>query len=80
MFLELANKYNMKVLLRPGPFICAEWDLGGIPARLLAIPGIVLRANNAPYLQEVKVYFQNIAPVIRPYLAINNGPIVLLQI
>ena len=36
-FLDLALKHNMKVLFRPGPYVCAEWDLGGFPARLLAI-------------------------------------------
>ena len=36
-FLELAEKNDMKVLIRPGPYVCAEWDLGGYPARLLGI-------------------------------------------
>jgi beta-galactosidase len=36
-FLELAEKYKMMVLFRPGPYVCAEWDFGGLPARLLSI-------------------------------------------
>lgn len=40
----------MKVLFRPGPYVCAEWDFGGFPARLLNIDNLVLRANNQPFL------------------------------
>lgn len=36
-FLDIAKKLNMHVLLRPGPYVCAEWDFGGLPARLLGI-------------------------------------------
>jgi beta-galactosidase len=36
-FIELAIKHDMKILLRPGPYVCAEWDFGGLPARLLGI-------------------------------------------
>lgn len=37
LFLELAQKHNMFVLFRPGPYVCAEWDFGGLPARLLNV-------------------------------------------
>lgn len=45
-FLDLAEKYEMKVLFRPGPYVCAEWDFGGLPARLLNVNNLVIRANN----------------------------------
>lgn len=79
-FLKLAKKHDMKVLLRPGPYICAEWDFGGLPARLLGIEGIEVRSDNAIYEQEVKVYFSALAPVIIPFLFANNGPIIMIQI
>ena len=44
-FLELAQKHKMKVLIRPGPYVCAEWDFGGLPSRLLDIEGIKLRST-----------------------------------
>lgn len=50
LFLQLAKKYKFYVLIRPGPYVCAEWDFGGFPARLLNVQGIKLRANNAVYL------------------------------
>jgi beta-galactosidase len=42
-FLTLANDHGMKVLLRPGPYVCAEWDFGGLPARLLGMEGVKVR-------------------------------------
>jgi beta-galactosidase len=39
-FFELAKKHNMRILIRPGPYVCAEWDFGGLPARLLSIKGL----------------------------------------
>lgn len=80
LFLQLAQKYGFYVLIRPGPYVCAEWDFGGLPARLLNINGIKLRANNAIYLAEVREYFASLVPILSPYLAVNSGPIVLLQI
>lgn len=49
-FLELAEKYEMKVLIRPGPYVCAEWDFGGLPARLLSIEGLEIRSRNEKFL------------------------------
>ena len=40
----------MKVLLRPGPYVCAEWDWGGLPARLLAVKDMKIRSNNPIFL------------------------------
>lgn len=82
-FLDLAVKYNISVLLRPGPYVCAEWDFGGFPAYLLenstSVP-ISLRSTNPVYLEAVKRYFTVLAPIIRKYDAQFGGPIVLLQI
>jgi hypothetical protein len=79
-FLELTKEYELNVLLRPGPYVCAEWDFGGLPARLLGIEGLEIRSANALYETEVKLYFRALAPIIRPYLAANGGNIILLQI
>jgi hypothetical protein len=43
----------MKVLLRPGPYICGEWDFGGLPARLLGIEGLTIRSADRKYIIEV---------------------------
>jgi beta-galactosidase len=79
--LDLAVKYKMAVFLRPGPYICAEWDLGGLPAWLLQnSTTITLRTNTPEFMAAVKKYFQAIAPIIRKYHSKNGGPIQLLLI
>jgi beta-galactosidase GanA len=79
-FLELAQKHGLKVLLRPGPYVCAEWDFGGLPARLLEHSSLTIRASNAAYEAEVYTYFKALSEVVKPYLNINGGSIILLQI
>ena len=73
----------MMVLFRPGPYVCAEWDFGGMPARLLSIDGLVLRANNKQFLDETRIYFKSLAPIMKKYLRNDKNPkgcIVMLQI
>ena len=67
-------------MIRPGPYVCAEWDFGGLPARLLNIPNLKIRTRDPIYLAEVEVYTKSLVPILSPYLSSNGGPIVLLQI
>jgi beta-galactosidase len=48
-FLKLSQKYGFKLLLRPGPYVCAEWDFGGLPARLFGVSNLTIRSSNKPY-------------------------------
>lgn len=79
-FLQTAQQLGLYVILRPGPYICAEWDLGGLPAWLLADPQIELRCYNEPYLSKVEAYFEKLMQYVRPYLAVNGGNIIMLQV
>ena len=79
-FLELAKEEGMWVLLRPGPYVCAEWDFGGLPAYLLTDPGIKIRCMNRVYMKAVTRYISRLSSLIHPYLIENGGPIILLQI
>jgi beta-galactosidase len=78
-FLELAKKHGMNVLLRPGPYVCAEWDFGGLPYYLIKDKMIELRSTDPYFLNRTTVYFSKVAPLIKPYLA-PNGPIIMIQI
>lgn len=81
LFLDLATKHNMSVLLRPGPYVCAEWDFGGLPSYLLENKtSVSLRSTNQVYMAAVKRYFTAIAPIVIKYDSKNGGPIILLQI
>jgi beta-galactosidase len=76
----LAKKYQLMVFFRPGPYVCSEWDFGGLPVRLLSNKELVIRSNNKPFLDEVQIYFASLTSIINNYSLTNSGPIVMLQI
>ncbi|MFJ1787046.1 beta-galactosidase [Streptomyces anulatus] len=79
-FLELAAEEGLYVLLRPGPYICAEWEAGGLPAWLLADPDVRLRTSDPQYQRPVEQYFDLLLPQIRPHLATAGGPVIAVQV
>jgi beta-galactosidase len=82
-FIRLCQAEGMWVLLRPGPYVCGEWDLGGIPPYLLRYRDIKLRANSAVaprYMAAVSRYFGHLATILKPLMIGNGGPILMLQI
>ncbi|MGW4650687.1 glycoside hydrolase family 35 protein [Kitasatospora sp. NPDC004289] len=79
-FLDLAAAEGLHVLLRPGPYICAEWEGGGLPSWLLADPGILLRSQDPRYLAAVDDYFERLLPPLRRHLATNGGPVIAVQV
>lgn len=82
-FIRLCQAEGMWVLLRPGPYVCGEWDLGGLPAYLLSNNPIALRVRTASdphYMAAVTRYFNTLAPVIKPLMVTNGGPILMVQI
>ena len=80
-FIELCREEGMWVYLRPGPYICGEWDFGGLPPYLLRQPDMRVRDRNDPhYMQAVRRYLDTIAPHIAPLMANRGGPILMLQV
>ena len=79
-FLDLAASEGLHVLLRPGPYICAEWEGGGLPSWLLAEPDIRLRTRDPRFLAAVDDYFARLLTPLRPYLATQGGPVVAVQV
>ena len=80
-FLKLAREEGMWVLLRPGPYCCGERDFGGIPPYLLRYPDLKLRTlADSHYTNAVANYFHELARVVRPQLAENGGPILMVQL
>ncbi|XP_071812010.1 beta-galactosidase-like [Apostichopus japonicus] len=79
-FLNLAQKKGLLVVLRPGPYICAEWDLGGLPAWLLKNTSIALRSSDEAYLEAVDTWMGVLLPKIQPLLYQNGGPIITVQV
>jgi beta-galactosidase len=79
-FLELCAERGLAVILRAGPYCCAEWNYGGYPPYLRDEPGIVIRTWNPPYLQRVEKYFRHLVAEIRPHLITQGGPVALVQV
>lgn len=79
-FIEIAQELGLYVILRPSPYICAEWEFGGLPAWLLTKQGIRLRCYNKVYLDCVARYYDKLIPMIAPYQITNGGPIFMMQI
>uniref|UniRef100_A0A8C0IGI1 Beta-galactosidase n=1 Tax=Bubo bubo TaxID=30461 RepID=A0A8C0IGI1_BUBBB len=79
-FLQLANDTGLLVILRAGPYICAEWDMGGLPAWLLEKKSIVLRSSDSDYLAAVEKWMGVLLPKMRPHLYQNGGPIIMVQV
>jgi len=79
-FIELAEKVGLLVIVRPSPYICAEWEFGGLPAWLLSDPGMRLRCSYLPFLDKVDAYYDVLLPKLKPLLCTSGGPIIAMQI
>ncbi|WP_309122515.1 beta-galactosidase [Paenibacillus sp.] len=79
-FLRTAKEVGLWVVARPGPYICSEWDGGGIPAYLYPIDGMKLRDNNPAFLNATSKWFDRVLPVLRTFQAGADGTIVCVQL
>lgn len=79
-FIEIARELGLWVILRPGPYICAEWELGGLPPWLLAEDGMRLRSRHPSFLRHVRDFWQALIPRMVPFQIDNDGPIILVQV
>ncbi|XP_024099038.2 beta-galactosidase-1-like protein isoform X1 [Pongo abelii] len=79
-FLNEAALANLLVILRPGPYICAEWEMGGLPSWLLQKPEIHLRTSDPDFLAAVDSWFKVLLPKIYPWLYHNGGNIISIQV
>ncbi|HWE87279.1 MAG TPA: beta-galactosidase family protein [Terracidiphilus sp.] len=79
-YLREAQQEGLHVILRPGPYVCAEWDLGGFPSWLLKDRNLVLRSEDPKYLAAVQAWFTRLGKEIQPLLLQNGGPIIAIQV
>ena len=79
-FLDIAQKLGLYAIVRPSPYICAEWELGGLPSWLLAVPGLQPRCKNEPYYQNVRDYYKVLLPRLVNHQIDKGGNIILMQI
>jgi beta-galactosidase len=79
-FIRLCREEGLWVLLRPGPYVCAEWDWGGLPSYLLKIPDIKVRCRDPRYMSAVSRYIARLSREIVPLQCDHGGPILMVQI
>ncbi len=79
-FVSLAQELGLYVILRPSPYICAEWEFGGLPAWLLREEGMKLRISYPPFLKHVEEYYRVLLPKLAPMQCTRGGPVILMQV
>lgn len=79
-FLDEIKKAGMYAIVRPGPYICAEWDFGGFPYWLLQDDNIRLRCMDKLYINELSRWYEKLVPMLLPYTIENGGSIVAVQV
>ncbi len=79
-FVKIAQEEWLWVVLRPGPYVCAEWDFGGLPPYLLKDPELRVRSLYPRYMQAAERYQARLARVVKALLVTRGGPILMVQI
>ncbi|XP_019950861.1 beta-galactosidase-1-like protein 2 isoform X2 [Paralichthys olivaceus] len=79
-FLHLASSLGLWVILRPGPYICAEWDLGGLPSWLLRDRNMKLRTTYQGFTDAVNAFFDQLIKKVVPHQFSKGGPIIAVQV
>ena len=79
-FCRLAQKNGMYIIVRPGPYVCAEWEMGGLPWWLLKNDSIQLRTLDADYMNHVEKFMAEVGKQLGPLQITNGGNIIMVQV
>ncbi|MBQ9166324.1 MAG: beta-galactosidase, partial [Oscillospiraceae bacterium] len=79
-FLRTAQRLGLYAIVRPSPYICAEWEFGGLPWWLLSGETIPLRSDEGPFLSLTAAYYDRLLPILAPLQIDQGGPILLMQV
>jgi beta-galactosidase len=79
-FIKTAQEVGLFVILRPGPYACAEWEFGGYPWWLQKEKDLVIRAYNKPFLDSCKTYINHLAAQVKDLQITHGGPIIMVQV
>ena len=78
-FIRTAESEGLMAIVRPGPYICAEWEFGGLPWWLQTMDDMEIRCCNKTYMERFELYLAAVFDQIRPLLSTNGGPIIMMQ-
>lgn len=79
-FLDLVAAEGLYAIVRPGPYICAEWDGGGLPGWLFADPEVGVRRHEPRFLAAIGTYFANLLPLVAERQVTRGGPVLMVQV
>ncbi|MDX6281329.1 MAG: beta-galactosidase [Kribbellaceae bacterium] len=79
-FLRLVAEAGMYAIVRPGPYICAEWDNGGLPAWLFQESGVGVRRYEKRFMAAIEEYLQQVLRIVEPLQVHRGGPVLLVQV
>ncbi len=79
-FCKLAQKHDMYIIVRPGPYVCAEWEMGGLPWWLLKKEDIQLRDLDPYFMERVRIFMKEVAQRLAPMQLANGGNILMVQV
>lgn len=79
-FLDAVAAEGMHAIVRPGPYICAEWDGGGLPAWLFTDPAVGVRRNERRFMAAVRDYLDRVLSIVAPRQIEHGGPVILVQV
>jgi len=79
-FIKTAQHEGLMVILRPGPYACAEWEFGGYPWWLQKEKSLVIRSYNQPFLDSCKTYINHLAAQVKDLQITHGGPIIMVQV
>lgn len=79
-FIRTAQEEGLWVILRPGPYVCSEWEFGGFPAWLLAAPPMHVRSADPSFLEAAAKYMQRVGRELAPLQVTHGGPIIMVQV
>lgn len=78
-YVKIAEEEGLFVILRPGPYVCAEWEFGGYPWWLQKNPDLKIRTLNQPFLDSCRDYLSHLATQVKDLQVTNGGPIIMVQ-
>ena len=78
-FLKIAQEEGLMAIVRPGPYICSEWEFGGLPWWIQADENMEIRCSNKAYIERFDKYLDKLFDEVRPLLCTNGGPVIMMQ-
>ena len=79
-YVRTAQQEGLWVIVRPGPYVCSEWDFGGLPSWLLATPGMKVRSADPRFLQAAERYLKQVGRQLAPLQITRGGPVIMVQV